>query len=141
MQNYKNHAKFLPLFHFIAFPLVAAYWIYTAIQLKNGIDTPHVMAFIGAFGVVASTFAARVMALTVQDRVIRLEMQLRLREVLPASQRGDIAKLSRKQFIGLRFASDAELPSLVAAVVKDNIQDADAIKKMVKDWQADDLRA
>ena len=55
MQNYKNHAKFLPLFHFIAFPLVAAYWIYTAIQLKNGIDTPHVMAFIGAFGVVAST--------------------------------------------------------------------------------------
>ena len=98
MQNYKNHAKFLPLFHFIAFPLVAAYWIYTAIQLKNGIDTPHVMAFIGALGVVAATFAARAMALTVQDRVIRLEMQLRLRAVLPASQHGDIAKLSRRQF-------------------------------------------
>lgn len=141
MQNYKNHAKFFPLFHFVASPLVTIYWIYTGMQLRHSIDTPHVMAFLGAFGVVAATFASRLMALTVQDRLIRLEMRLRLKDVLPSSQHGDIAKLSRKQFVGLRFASDAELPALVATVIKDDIQSADAIKKMVKDWVADDLRA
>ena len=141
MQNYKNLAKFFPLFHFVATPLVTIYWISTGVQLRGHLDTPHIMAFLGAFGVVAATFASRVMALAVQDRVIRLEMRLRLKDVLPANQQADIAKISRSQFVGLRFARDAELPALVAKVLKDDIQKADTIKQMVKDWVADDLRA
>lgn len=141
MQNYKNHAKFFPLFHFIVSPLLMVNLIYSGMQLRGNFDTPHIIAFITAFTLILLALASRVMALAVQDRVIRLEMRLRLKEVLPASQHGDIAKISRAQFVGLRFASDAELPALVATVLKDDIQKADTIKQMVKNWVADDLRA
>ena len=141
MQSYANHRKFDVLFHFIVSPLLTLNWIYSGMQLRQSVDTAHVLAFISAFTLVLLALSARGMALTVQDRVIRLEMRLRLKDVLPAAQHGDIAKLTRKQFVGLRFASDAELPSLVAKVLADDIQNADAIKKMVTNWVADDLRA
>lgn len=141
MQNYANHRKYDVLFHFIVSPLLTINWIYAGIQLRGSVDTPHVVAFISAFTLVLLALSARGMALTVQDRVIRLEMRLRLKELLPSSQHGDIAKLTRKQLVGLRFASDAELPGLVAKVLADDIQNADAIKKMVTTWVADDLRA
>jgi hypothetical protein len=141
MQSYASHRKFFPLFHFIVAPLLIANWIYTGTELRQHLDTPHAIAFVSAFTLILLALAARTMALTVQDRVIRLEMRLRLKEVLPVSQHASIAQLSRKQLVGLRFASDAELPSLVQQILKDNITSADSIKKMVKDWQADDLRA
>ena len=141
MQNYKNHAKFFPLFHFVVTPLLAVNWIYSGIQLRQQFDTPHIIAFITALTLILLALASRVMALAVQDRVIRLEMRLRLKDVLPANQQADIAKISRSQFVGLRFASDAELPALVAKVLADDIQKADTIKQMVKNWVADDLRA
>lgn len=141
MQNYANHRKNVPLFHFVALPILLANFIYAAQQLRHAIDIFHVMAALTALALIITGFAARVFALKVQDRVIRLEMRLRLREVLSADMQSKIMSLTPKQLVGLRFASDAELPSLVSQVLKDNITSADAIKKMVKDWQADDLRA
>jgi len=85
-------------------------------------------------------FAGRRNALVVQDRVIRLEMRLRLERVLPPSQRGDVDRLSLGQLVALRFAGDAELPALVADVLRENIASRDDIKRRVKDWQADWLR-
>ncbi len=141
MQNYANHRKTVPLFHFVAVPILLANFLYASYHLRWGLDLPRVMAALTAFALVIIAFAARVFALKVQDRVIRLEMRLKLRELLPADRHADIMRLTPKQFVGLRFASDAELPVLVAQVLKDNITSADAIKKMVTDWQADDLRA
>lgn len=141
MQNYANHAKYVPAFHFVAIPILVANFVYTSIQLKNGIDTPHIMATLTALALVIIAFLARIFALKVQDRVIRLEERLRLREVLPAEMHSKIHQLSAKQLVGLRFASDAELPSLVSQILKDNIVNAGAIKKMVKDWRADEHRA
>ena len=85
--------------------------------------------------------ASKGSAQTVQDRVIRLEMRLRLERVLPAEQRADVARLSLGQMIALRFASDAELPALVKDVLAQNVTSRDDIKHRVKDWQADWLRA
>lgn len=141
MQNYANHAKYVPAFHFVAIPIFIANFVYTSIQLKNGLDTPHIMAALTALALVIIAFLARIFALKVQDRVIRLEERLRLREVLPAEMHGKIHQLSAKQLVGLRFASDAELPSLVSQILKDNIVNAGAIKKMVKDWRPDEHRA
>ncbi len=141
MQNYANHRKFLPLLHFVALPILMLNLVYALYQFKWGYENITVANAATAFALVIVALTARAMALTVQDRVIRLEMRLRLREVLPADMHSKIGQLSPKQFVGLRFASDAELPSLVSQVLKDNITSADAIKKMVKDWQADDLRA
>lgn len=141
MQNYKNHAKNVPAFHFVAVPILIANFIYAAYHLRWGLDLPHVMAALTALALVIIAFMARLFALKVQDRVIRLEMRLRLREILPADMHGKINSLTPKQLVGLRFAGDAEMPSLVGQVLKDNITSANSIKKMVQDWQADDLRA
>jgi len=65
---------------------------------------------------------------------------LAMRELLPQDLQARINDFTPEQFIGLRFASDAELPGLAAAMLRDNIQKRDAIKKMVKNWRADTLR-
>ena len=72
-----------------------------------------------------------------QDRIIRLEMRIRLEKILPADLQAAIPTLTIPQLIGLRFASDAEMPDLVRKVIAENIEDRTAIKKMVKDWQGD----
>ena len=86
-------------------------------------------------------FYARVFATTVQDRVIRLEMQLRLRQLLPADLQSCVDDLTHRQLIALRFASDGELPDLCRRVVNDKITDQKTIKKMIKNWRPDHLRA
>jgi hypothetical protein len=83
---------------------------------------------------------ARTFALKAQDRVIRLEERLRLRELLPADLKPRIPELSADQLIALRFASDAELPELTAAVLRDNIRTRDGIKKRIRQWRVDDHR-
>jgi hypothetical protein len=84
---------------------------------------------------------ARTFALSVQDRVIRLEMQLRMAELLPMDLKGKINEFTLSQLVGLRFASDAELPDLARRVIEERVTDRTAIKKMVKNWRPDYLRA
>ncbi len=83
---------------------------------------------------------ARVFSVTVQDRVIRLEESLRYEKVLPADLKGRAAQLTLRQIIGLRFASDAELPGLVRRALDEKLSE-NQIKKEVKNWRSDMLRA
>ena len=94
-----------------------------------------------ALALLVLAFSARIMALTVQDRVIRLEMQLRMQQVLPADLRARIPEFSTSQLVALRFASDGELPELAQKVLQDKLTDRTTIKKMIRDWQPDVLRA
>jgi hypothetical protein len=84
---------------------------------------------------------ARAFVIAVQDRVIRLEMQLRLQRILPDDLRARLGEITKGQFIALRFASDAELPALVRKVLDEKITDKKQIKMAVKDWQPDYWRA
>ena len=77
----------------------------------------------------------------VQDRVIRLEMQLRLERLLSAEMRARIPEFTIGQLVSLRFASDAELPALARKVLDEKLEKRAEIKKLVTDWQADNLRA
>ncbi|MGB8673957.1 MAG: DUF6526 family protein, partial [Candidatus Acidiferrales bacterium] len=61
--------------------------------------------------------------------------------LLPDDLCGRVGQFSLAQLISLRFAGDAELPDLARRVLEENLQDRKAIKKLVKDWQADTLRA
>ncbi|MGA7622790.1 MAG: DUF6526 family protein, partial [Candidatus Acidiferrales bacterium] len=80
-------------------------------------------------------------ALRVQDRIIRLEMQLRMQNLLPPDLKTRIHEFTVNQLVALRFASDAELIELARKVYNEKLDDRKAIKQMIRDWQADDLRA
>jgi hypothetical protein len=105
---------------------------------------PSVQTLVGTLTAIALVLLwiyPRLFALSVQDRIIRLEMQLRLQRILPDDLRARIGEITRGQFVALRFASDAELPALVRKVLDEGITDQKQIKMAVKDWQADYLRA
>lgn len=83
-------------------------------------------------GVTARSYSTKV-----QDRIIRTEMKIRLRDILDSELANRAEALTMKQLIGLRFASDSEMPGLVARVLDENIETAGEIKKLVTDWQGD----
>jgi cell division protein FtsL len=140
-QTFANHARLVPGYHFVAFFLVFVNLVYTVVQLVRAPATTTVAAVLAAVALVLVWLYARVFALSVQDRVIRLEMQLRLQRVLPEDLRARVGEITRGQFVALRFASDAELPQLVRQVLEGKLTDKKQIKLAVKDWQADYLRA
>lgn len=140
-QTLSNHTRFFPLFHFFAVPILIANLVYALSQLVRAPSLGTAWGALFAAGLVGGLTAARLMALSVQDRVIRLEMRLRLREVLPADLQARISELTRQQLVALRFASDAELPDLVRRVCSGSLSNAKEIKKAVSHWQGDYLRA
>jgi hypothetical protein len=141
-QNLQNHARFVPPFHMFVLPVFLLNIGWTIYHLvKAGVSFQSVLGVLMAFALITFALFARVFALTVQDRVIRLEMRLRLAEVLPVDLRPRIPEFTVGQLVSLRFASDAELPALARKVLDEKINDRKAIKQLVKDWQGDYLRA
>jgi hypothetical protein len=139
-QSFQNHAKVVPLYHYFTFALVAVYLLNRLYLLVTSPSMGTVMGVVGALSIFMVFFWARVFALKVQDRVIRLEMHLRVLQLAPdlASRFGEF---TMNQLCSLRFASDAELPELARKVLADKLDDRKAIKQMVRQWQADHLRA
>jgi hypothetical protein len=135
-QTYSSHVRFDPLFHFFLAPaalvlLIAA--IVSAVQNPGWAGAMRVLA--GLWAIIA-TFKIRLYALKVQDRVIRLEERLRLKELLSPELQRNIGKLSEDQLIALRFASDGELPGLVAKCLQDNLT-RKQIKQSIQTWKPD----
>jgi uncharacterized protein DUF6526 len=140
-QSYSNHARFVPLFHFVAGPILIANFVTALIRLVRSPAVDTLMAALVALALVLMGFYARAFALAVQDRVIRLEMRQRMKELLPADLQGRIGDFTPRQLVALRFAGDSELPDLCRTVLTDKITDGRSIKKMIKNWQGDYLRA
>lgn len=138
-QSFKKHTKWDPPFHFFLGPLGMAALIWSIVEvIKNPswMTGVHVLAILW---LVVLMFKTRLYALKVQDRVIRLEERLRLAAVLPASLQPRIGELSIDQLIGLRFASDAELPGLVEKALGGN-WNRKQIKEAIQNWRADNWR-
>ena len=140
-QNFENHAKMVPMFHQVALPLLAINLGWSVYRLVRHVSGETVVSLLLAVAIILVALFARMFALTVQDRVIRLEMRLRLQQVLPADLRGRIPDFTVGQLVSLRFASDAELPALARKVLDEKVTDRKAIKKLIRDWQPDLLRA
>lgn len=136
-QNYDNHRKFVRGYHVVAFGLLALNFFYSLYRVVTTLSMDSVMALLLAFALILVMFYARIFALRAQDRVIRLEEQLRLSELLPPDQKHTIDQLTTSQLIGLRFASDGEVATLVAAVIAEGIEDREEIKKRVTNWRPD----
>lgn len=140
-QNFENHARFFPLFHFVVAPILLLNILGSIVRIIRNLSFETSVSFLVAIALFLLALSARLMALKVQDRVIRLEMRLRMQEVLPPDLRARIFEFTVDQLISLRFASDAELPSLAREVLDGKLTSRKEIKKMVRDWQADLLRA
>jgi hypothetical protein len=96
--------------------------------------------FLFAVGMALVALFARVFPLGVQDRLIRLEERLRMEQLLPQDLKVRIPELTTKQLVGLRFASDEELPDLVRRVLTEGIADKNEIKRAIKRWRPDHQR-
>jgi hypothetical protein len=140
-QTFENHARILPAYHYVAFPLFAVNFFFALYQVVTDFSWAGLVAFGLAVALILLFFLARVMALTVQDRVIRLEETLRMRALLPPDLQARMGEFTLKQIVALRFASDGELPDLARQVLDGKIQDQKAIKKMIRQWRADYQRA
>lgn len=139
-QTYSTHRKFVPLFHYVLLPFLLLNIIAMGYHLYQEPDLSHGWSLAMSFALILIALFGRGFALKAQDRVIRLEERLRMRELLPPDLKARIHEFTPAQLIALRFASDAELPAIAAKVLAENLQDRDTIKKAVKTWRADDLR-
>lgn len=140
-QTYANHARYLPLFHFVASPITGLYFVHSVLYALRHPHAVHFVEAFYAFAIFAGVLASRIMALSVQNRVIRLEMRLRLKEILPPALAARVPELRVRQLVALRFASDAEMPGLVQRTLNGEFATPKAIKAAITDWQPDYLRA
>jgi hypothetical protein len=141
-QSFKNHTKFYPPFHFFVMPVFAINFVWSIFRWRaSGYSLGSFESMVMALALVVFMFTARLMALKVQDRVIRLEERLRCERLLPAELKARIGEFTCGQLVALRFASDAELPGLATKVLNEKLTNHKAIKQLVKNWRADHLRA
>lgn len=137
-QSYSNHAQFVTLFHKVLAPMLALTFIGSVVNLiRSWGDHERIysasLIVILTFSTLLLAFLARVFALKAQDRAIRAEESLRyyvLTGHLPDP------RLTIRQIIALRFASDGELLELSRRAAAENLE-ADRIKREIKEWRAD----
>jgi len=140
-QNYSNHTRWFPLFHFVLMPLLLLNFLSHVVRLfmappESGRKT---LAFWVLLSVVLILMAlvSRLQPLKAQDRVIRLEERLRYKEILAPEFAEKASNLPVSQIIALRFASDEELPNLVQQVLEGKLTSQKEIKMAIKNWRAD----
>jgi len=142
-QTYANHTRWDPWFHFFVLPvfglalLLALVHFFAHITHGDLRDHVHaILLLLLATALVVALLKIRLYANKLQDRIIRLEERLRLATLLPEPLRSRIPEFTEDQLIGLRFASDAELPALAARALNEKLSRAD-IKKAIKTWRPD----
>ena len=145
VQNYENHTKLVPAFHFVLLLLLTINLGWRIYRLIFVIDKSHGRAepafdLLVALCLVGLALAARIFALQAQDRVIRLEEHLRWQKILSAEAFAKAGQITRPQLIALRFAPDDELPGLYVRALNGDLKEPKAIKQAIKNWRADNHR-
>jgi Family of unknown function (DUF6526) len=141
-QSFKSHTRWDPLFHFIILPILLANIILCIVFY---IQHRPMLSYTGIWLIVLSIVIfmvagkSRGNALKVQDRVIRLEERTRLSSMIPAEQMAELDSLDMRQYVGLRFASNPELPALARRAVREKLTEKQ-IKEAIVSWRADNDR-
>jgi L-cystine uptake protein TcyP (sodium:dicarboxylate symporter family) len=140
-QNYSNHRQYVPIFHYVLLPVLFLTIIGSIVNLVESWGDPTrlysaslivVLSVCGLF----TAFFARVFSLKAQDRAIRAEENLR-----HFAMTGKLldARLTVRQVVALRFASDGEFVALAQRAAAENLT-PDAIKRAIKTWRPDTYR-
>lgn len=139
VQNYGNHRRWNAPWHFVVLPILLINALLALAALIRAPSRTAAWVAIVAAAVAVAAALLRRMALTVQNRVIRLEEELRLHRLLP-ERHEDIEELTLDQLIAIRFASGLEVPHLVDRIISGEIKTQDEIKRAVQHWRPDHLR-
>lgn len=140
-QSYANHRRIFPLYHLFAFPILA---INVVVAIAYFVDNPSWLSgwlVLVSMALAAGLLVVRASILIVQNRLVGLEMRLRLAAILPPELRGRIGDLTLRQLIGLRFAGDGEIAGLVTRCINGELSTADDVKRQIRDWRPDFVRA
>ena len=141
-QNFANHAKTVPAFHLFVLPVLFLNVGWSVYRWKVSLwSLDGAIWVLTSVAILIGFLLARMFALSVQDRVIRMEERLRCERLLPQDLQPRIVEFEPGQLISLRFASDAELPALARRVLDEKIKDRKLIKQQIENWRADYLRA
>lgn len=140
-QTFENHTRLVPAWHFVAAPILLLNFGFAISQIVKVQSFATIVQLLLSIALLIMWAFSRVFVLTVQDRLIRLEMRLRMASALPTEMRSRIPEFTVGQLVSLRFAGDDELPALARKVLDEKIVERKAIKKLIKNWQADEVRA
>lgn len=140
-QNYSNHRRFVALFHVVTFPMIMLMIVssvyYTIDAIGQGASMRLWLFFlIISIALLFVFFFARSFSLKAQDRAIKAEENFR--HYLLTGKPLD-SRLTIRQIIGLRFASDEEFIELAKNAAEKGTSEED-IKKSIKNWKADNYR-
>ena len=140
-QNHKNHVRFEPIFMTAAIILL----INMIVAIVHAIRTwpvdhnLNLWLIVVSVALVLTVGRTRPYSLAVQDRVIRLEERIRYAQLLPPADIARAESLNLRQIVALRFASDAELPSLLHRTLAESLAPKQ-IKQSIEHWRADHSR-
>lgn len=138
-QSFDNHGRVVPAYHYLTFLLLLVVLVWRGYGVAVNFSVDAVVSLLSTIALVMVALYARVFALGAQDRVIRLEEQLRLAGLAP-DLTPRLHELTVNQVCALRFASDAEAPALARRVLNEKLDDRKAIKKMIQTWKPDHVR-
>ncbi|MCX6610812.1 MAG: DUF6526 family protein [Acidobacteria bacterium] len=138
-QSYKNHERWDPWYHFFLSPVMLLNVVYWGMRLVREPDLGVAWGLVVSCGLVVAVLKLRLNALRVQDRLIRLEEQTRVRRLLGSSDASWVDAVSVSQWIGLRFASDGEVVALARRALEEKME-AKEIKEAIRDWRPDEYR-
>ncbi|MFV8271171.1 DUF6526 family protein [Flavobacterium sp. GT2N3] len=137
-QSYKNHIRYYPPHHFVYYPIIMtllAFSVYFSCTSEDKL----IWTFISGIFVVLFCLAFMLRqhyALTLQNRIVRLELRYRYFSITGKRLEDFEYQLNDDQLFALRFAPDEQLPTLVERAF-DEALSGTAIKKAIKNWKAD----
>src|SRR5258708_36177737 len=121
-QNFANHGRYDPWFHFFLLPLAAlTFFACVYLLIRHPHSVVHHVLVVVTLILLMTVVKMRNYSLKVQDRMIRLEERVRLAALLPEALRPRIPELTERQLIALRFASDDEIVALVEKTLNENL--------------------
>lgn len=138
-QNYKNHGRIDPTFHFLLSGILLVNLIAAVVHLVHHPGWNSAWIVVLSLTALILLIKVRLYAMKVQDRVIRLEERLRLQALAPREWHTQIYRLSIDQLIGLRFAADDEVVELAKHALEHGLN-RKQIKQRIKSWRADEWR-
>ena len=139
-QSYANHTRWHPLFHFFLVPVMVINFFWSIVLCYQYPGWTQGWWVVVSLALIVMMFLVRTNSLKVQDRLIRLEEQLRCQRILSPALAQRVTGLRLGQMMALRFAPDEELEALVSEVVEGRLTKPAEIKQAIKNWRADTFR-